>query len=60
MEIHVHSTLAFRNQKEREGEVIHPTIYSSDKQAYIHVARDTCMPSLQDWARGRELYIICG
>ena len=26
MEIHVHSTLALRNQKEKKGEVTHPTI----------------------------------
>ena len=26
MEIHVHSTLALRDQKEKKGEVTHPTI----------------------------------
>ena len=35
MEIYVHSTLAFRNQKEREGEVIHPTIAQTNKHIYM-------------------------
>ena len=42
MEIHVHSTLALRNQKGKKGEVIYPPnhiymyihVYSPDKQTY--------------------------
>ena len=56
MEIHVHSTLALRNQKEKKGEVTHPTIYSPDKQTYI--ARDTWRPSLENWGGG--IKIFCG
>ena len=52
MEIHVHSTLALRNQKEKKGEVTHPTIAQTNKQTYIHVARHTCIPSLENWGGG--------
>ena len=31
MEIHVHSTLALRNKKDKKGEVIHPTIAQTNK-----------------------------
>ena len=45
MEIHVLSTLAYENKK-----VTHP-----DKQTYI-IARDTWMPSLENWGGGYLLF----
>ena len=61
MEIHVHSTLSLRNQKEKKGEVTHPTIAQTNKHTCIytvHVARDSWMPSLENWGGG--LKIFCG
>ena len=47
MEIHEHSTLALRKQKEKKGKVyINPPNHSPDKQTYT--AKDTWMPSLED------------
>ena len=52
MEIHVLSTLAYENEKGN------PPNHDLDKQTYIHVARDTWMPSLENWGSG--LKIFCG
>ena len=54
MEIHVHSTLALRKQKEKKGKVTHPTIAQTNKRTciiyiYIYIVRDTWMPSLENW-----------
>ena len=51
VELHVHSTLAFRKQKEKKGKVTHPTI-APEKQT-----RDTWMPSLENWGGGFNMYI---
>ena len=53
MEIHVFSTLAYENKKEKKG---NPPNHYLDKQTYI--ARDTWMPSLENWGGG--LKIFCG
>ena len=53
MEIHVFSTLAYENKKEKKG---NPPNHYLDKQTYI--ARDTWMPSLENWGGG--LNIFCG
>ena len=50
MEIHVFSTLAYENKKGN------PPNHYLDKQTYI--ARDTWMPSLENWGGG--LKIFCG
>ena len=47
MEIHVFSTLAYENKKEKKG---NPPNHYLDKQTYI--ARDTWMPSLENWGGG--------
>ena len=44
MEIHVLSTLAYENKKEKKG---NPPNRDLDKETYI--ARDTWMPSLENW-----------
>ena len=46
MEIHVFSTLAYENKKEKKG---NPPNHYLDKQTYI--ARDTWMPSLENCAQ---------
>ena len=38
MEIHVHSTLALRNQKEKKVEVTHPAIAQTNKHNYNIIA----------------------
>ena len=48
-----HYNVALRNQKENKGEVTHPIIAQTNK----HIARDTWMPSLENWGGG--LKIIC-
>ena len=53
MEIHVFSTLAYENKKEKKG---NPPNHYLHKQTYI--ARDTWMPSLENWGGG--LKIFCG
>ena len=50
MEMHVFSTLAYENKKDN------PPNHYLDKQTYI--ARDTWMPSLENWGGG--LKIFCG
>ena len=51
MEIHVHSTLALRNKKEKEGEVTHPTTAQTNKQYYIAIRTPGC-PVLRTGAVG--------
>ena len=51
----MHSTLALRNKKEKKGEVTNPTIAQTNKHI---IARDTWMPSLENWGGG--LKIFCG
>ena len=53
MEIHVFSTLAYENKKEKKGNQPNNDL---DKETYI--ARDTWMPSLENWGGG--LKIFCG
>ena len=53
MEIHVFSTLAYENKKEKKG---NQPNHDLDKETYI--ARDTWMPSLENWGGG--LKISCG
>ena len=36
MEIHVHSTLAFRKQKEKKGKVTRPTIAQTNMYMYLY------------------------
>ena len=55
MEIHVFSTLAYENKKEKKG---NPPNHYLDKQTYMYIARDTWMPSLENWGGG--LKIFCG
>ena len=50
MEIHVFSTLAY----EKKG---NPPNHFLDKQTYI--ARDTWMPSLENWGGGLNEIVIC-
>ena len=52
MEIHVFSTLAYENKKEKKG---NPPNHYIDKQTYI--ARDTWMPSLENWGGGLYIYM---
>ena len=51
MEIHVHSTLA----KEKKGKVTHPTIAQTNKHI---IARDTWMPSLENWGGGLKIFCV--
>ena len=52
MEIHVFSTLAYENKKEKKG---NPPNHYLDKQTYI--ARDTWMPSLENWGGGLKILV---
>ena len=53
MEIHVFSTLAYENKKEKKG---NPPNHYLDKQTYI--ARDTWMPSLENWGGGLNIFTV--
>ena len=43
MEIHVHSTLAYRNKKEKKGKVTHPTMYIL-RILHVYLIRFQCVP----------------
>ena len=53
MEIHVLSTIAYENMKEKKG---NPPNHDLDKQTYI--ARDTWMPSLENWGGGLKIFCV--
>ena len=53
MEIHVFSTLAYENKKEKKG---NQPNHDLDKETYI--ARDTWMPSLENWGGGLKIFCV--
>ena len=53
-QLHVH--VALRNQKEKKGEVTYPTIAQTNIHVYT-VARDTWMPSLENWGGGLHVHV---